>query len=64
MLVTAGPGAMAHGRVHGPRAVYRDRAGQTPMMSYSFDSSPIYAAGHTAAASAVVALIFGVLAFA
>jgi hypothetical protein len=34
------------------------------MMSYSFDSSPIYAAGHTTAAWAVVALIFGVLAFA
>jgi hypothetical protein len=34
------------------------------MITYSFDSSPIYTAGHAAAGWAVVALIFGLLAFA
>lgn len=33
------------------------------MITYSFDSSPIYAAGNVAAAWAVVGLIFGLLAF-
>jgi len=34
------------------------------MMTYSFDKSPIYASGNTAAAWAVVVLLFALLVFA